>query len=100
MALKAARAFDTPRPQQYPTIPEPIFRRQWRHQKDLPGPNPLLADWLTLTFIKDTPNFLASMQRRYGNVCAFFLSRRLFIGLFSAEAVHQVTVAQQHNFGV
>ena len=98
MALKAARAFDTPRPQQYPTIPEPIFRRQWRHQKDLPGPNPLLADWLTLTFIKDTPNFLASMQRRYGNVCAFFLSRRLFIGLFSAEAVHQVTVAQQHNF--
>lgn len=98
MALKAARAFDTARPAQYPPIPEPIFRRQWRHQKDLPGPNPLLADWLTLTFIKDTPNFLASMQKRYGNVCAFFLSRRLFIGLFSAEAVHQVTVAQQHNF--
>lgn len=98
MAVKSARAFDTPRPQQYPPIPDPILRRNWRTQKDLPGPNPLFADWLTLTFIKDTPGFLASMQRRYGNHCAFFLSRRLFIGLFSAEAVHQVTVAQQHNF--
>jgi cytochrome P450 len=38
------------------------------------------------------------MQRRYGDSCSFFLSRRLFIGLFSASAVHEVTVAQQHKF--
>jgi cytochrome P450 len=38
------------------------------------------------------------MQKKYGNHCSFFLSRQLFIGVFSAEAVHQVTVAQQHNF--
>jgi cytochrome P450 len=38
------------------------------------------------------------MQRKYGDSCSFFLSRRLFIGLFSANAVHEVTVAQQHKF--
>jgi hypothetical protein len=86
------------RPAEYPAIPEPIFRRNWRTQPQLPGPNPLLSDWLTLTFIRNTPDFLSKMQKRYGNTCAFYLSRRLFIGVFSAEAVHQVTVAQQHNF--
>jgi cytochrome P450 len=38
------------------------------------------------------------MQKKYGNACSFFLSRRLFIGLFSPSAVHEVTVAQQHKF--
>jgi cytochrome P450 len=38
------------------------------------------------------------MQRKYGDTCSFFLSRRLFVGLFSASAVHEVTVAQQHKF--
>ena len=38
------------------------------------------------------------MQKKYGNACSFFLSRRLFIGLFSPAAVHEVTVAQQHKF--
>ena len=94
----ANRAFDTPRPAEYPGIPAPIFRRNWRTQPELPGPHPLLSDWLTLTFIRNTPQFLSKMQKRYGNTCAFYLSRRLFIGVFSAEAVHQVTVAQQHNF--
>jgi len=98
MSTKAARAFDTPRPPEYPSIPTPIERRSWKQPSDLPGPTPLLSDWLTLTFIRDTPNFLAKMQRKYGDYCSFFLSRQLFIGVFSAEAVHQVTVAQQHNF--
>jgi cytochrome P450 len=38
------------------------------------------------------------MQKKYGNACSFFLSRRLFIGLFSPTAVHEVSVAQQHKF--
>ncbi|MBU3734949.1 MAG: cytochrome P450 [Candidatus Planktophila sp.] len=98
MSISADRAFDTPRPATYPVIPQAISRKNWKTQADLPGPNPLLSDWLTLTFIRDTPNFLASMQKKYGNHCSFFLSRKLFIGVFSAEAVHQVTVAQQRNF--
>jgi cytochrome P450 len=98
MTVYANRAFDTPRPSEYPAIPEPVFRRNWRTQPQLPGPNPLFSDWLTLTFIRNTPQFLSTMQKRYGDTCAFYLSRRLFIGVFSAEAVHQVTVAQQHNF--
>lgn len=51
MTIYANRAFDTPRPQEYPAIPEPAFRRNWRAQPQLPGPNPLLSDWLTVTFI-------------------------------------------------
>jgi cytochrome P450 len=98
MSMTADRAYDTPRPESYPAIPQPVARKNWKKQSDLPGPNPLLSDWLTLTFIRDTPNFMATMQKKYGNHCAFFLSRKLFIGVFSAEAVHQVTVAQQHNF--
>ena len=98
MVVSTNRAFDTPRPQEYPSIPEPIFRRNRSSHPQLAGPNPLLSDWLTLTFIRNTPGFLANMQKRYGDTCAFYLSRRLFIGVFSAEAVHQVTVAQQHNF--
>ena len=65
---------------------------------DLPGPHPLLSDALTVTFLKDTPAFLARIQKKYGDRCSFFLSRRLFISLSSAEAVYQVTVAQQHKF--
>jgi hypothetical protein len=38
------------------------------------------------------------MQRKYGDHVSFFLSKRLFIGLFSPAAVHEVTVAQQHSF--
>ena len=98
MSLDEVRAFKVARPSNYPAIPAPVARKNWSKQSDLPGPNPLLSDWLTLTFIKDTPAFLSSMQKKYGNHCSFFLSRQLFIGVFSAEAVHQVTVAQQHNF--
>lgn len=74
------------------------MRRDWQQRSDLPGPHPLLSDLLTVTFLRDTPRFLARMQQKYGQRCSFFLSRRLFISLYSAEAVYQVTVAQQHKF--
>ena len=98
MSMQQERAYFSPRPEEYAPIPKPIHRKDWEPRKDLPGPNPLFSDLLTATFIKDTPNFLLRMQERFGNHCAFFLSRELFIGLFSAEATYQVTVAQQHNF--
>lgn len=98
MSSKAQRAYFAPRPVEYQEIPQAIHRRDWQKTRELPGPDPRLSDLLTITFLKDTPNFLSQMQRKYGNHCAFFLSRRLFIGLFSAEAVYQVTVAQQHKF--
>jgi cytochrome P450 len=74
------------------------MRNQWSGDERLPGPNPIFSDLLTPTFIINTPSFLLSMQKKYGNACSFFLSRRLFIGLFSPAAVHEVTVAQQHKF--
>jgi cytochrome P450 len=98
MSMQQERAYFSPRPEAYASIPKPIHRNDWVSRKDLPGPNPVFSDLLTATFIKDTPNFLLRMQERFGNHCAFFLSRELFIGLFSAEATYQVTVAQQHNF--
>ncbi len=58
MSLDEVRAFKVARPSNYPAIPAPIARKNWSKQADLPGPNPLLSDWLTLTFIKDTPAFL------------------------------------------
>ncbi len=98
MSIQANKPYSAPRPAEYAPIPEPIFRKSWYKDLNLPGPNPLLSDLLTATFMVNTPKFLLKMQRRYGDHCSFFLSRRLFIGLFSPSAVHEVTVAQQHNF--
>ena len=98
MAMQLAKPFSAPRPSEYTAIPAPILRKQWQGDSRLPGPKPIFSDLLTPTFIIDTPNFLLSMQKKYGNACSFFLSRRLFIGLFSPSAVHEVTVAQQHKF--
>ena len=98
MAMQLAKPFSAPRPSEYTTIPAPILRKNWQGDSRLPGPKPIFSDLLTPTFIIDTPNFLLSMQKKYGNACSFFLSRRLFIGLFSPSAVHEVTVAQQHKF--
>ena len=98
MSIEMERAYDSPRPQEYASIPTPISRKSWVRRGDLPGPSPICSDLLTLTFLKNTPEFLHKLQKRYGDSCAFFLSRQLFIGLFSAEAVQQVTVSQQHNF--
>ncbi len=98
MAMQLDKPFSAPRPSEYTAIPAPILRKQWQGDSRLPGPKPIFSDLLTPTFIIDTPNFLLSMQKKYGNACSFFLSRRLFIGLFSPSAVHEVTVAQQHKF--
>ncbi|MDA2998269.1 MAG: cytochrome P450, partial [Actinomycetota bacterium] len=98
MSITENKPFSAPRPQAYAQIPDPIFRSAWKKDSKLPGPSPLLADFITAIFMINTPKFLLKMQRTYGQTCSFFLSRRLFIGAFSPEAVHQVTVAQQHNF--
>jgi cytochrome P450 len=98
MAMQISKPFSAPRPAEYAPIPAPIMRNQWSGDERLPGPNPIFSDLLTPTFIINTPSFLLSMQKKYGNACSFFLSRRLFIGLFSPAAVHEVTVAQQHKF--
>ena len=98
MTIAANKPYGAPRPVEYAPIPDPIFRKSWHKDSKLPGPNPLLADFLTATFMFNTPKFLLKMQQKYGTTCSFFLSRRLFIGLFSPAAVHEVTVAQQHSF--
>ena len=98
MTIAANKPYGAPRPVEYAPIPDPIFRKSWHKDSKLPGPNPLLADFLTATFMFNTPKFLLKMQQKYGSTCSFFLSRRLFIGLFSPAAVHEVTVAQQHSF--
>ena len=98
MSITENKPFSSPRPTEYAQIPDPILRSNSKKDPKLPGPNPLLSDLITATFMINTPKFLHKMQSQYGQICSFFLSRRLFIGAFSPEAVHQITVAQQHNF--
>jgi cytochrome P450 len=90
--------FDAPRPPEYRQIPAAINKREAKKLALPPGPNPALADLLTLTFMLDTPNFLKRMQQNYGDITTFFLARRLFIGVFSAQGSYEVTVAKQHHF--
>jgi cytochrome P450 len=98
MAFTTTKPYSAPRPSEYAEIPDPIFRKYWRGDSNLPGPNPIFSDLITATFMINTPKFLLGMQRKFGDNCSFFLSRRLFVGLFSPSAVHEVTIAQQHNF--
>jgi cytochrome P450 len=98
MAIATSKPYLAPRPTEYAPIPDPIFRKNWLGDANLPGPNPIFSDLITATFMINTPKFLLGMQRKFGDSCSFFLSRRLFIGLFSPSAVHGVSVAQQHNF--
>jgi cytochrome P450 len=98
MSIAASKPYFAPRPPEYAQIPDPIRRKNWFGDSNLPGPNPIFADFITATFMINTPRFMHKMQKKYGDSCSFFLSRRLFIGLFSASAVHEVTVAQQHKF--
>lgn len=98
MVFTTSKPFNAERPPEYPPIPKSISRKDWIRANELPGPNPKFSDFITATFMINTPKFLYHMQRKYGDTCSFFLSRKLFVGLFSPKAVHEVTVAQQHNF--
>ena len=97
-ASPSTSVFDAPRPTEYREIPAAITRSEARTLDLPPGPNPALADLLTLTFMIDTPKFLQRMQERHGDVTSFFLARRLFIGVFSAQGTYEVTVSKQHHF--
>ena len=92
------RPFTSARPEEYKSIPPGITRKAAARMPLPPGPSPALSDFLTATFLINTPKFLLRLREKYGSHCSFFLARRLFIGLFSPEASYQVTVAQQSNF--
>lgn len=94
--VSAPRPFDAPRPEEYRQIPPAIDREVAAGLELPPGPPP--SDLLTLTFAANTPQFLMRMRERHGDVCSFFLARRLFIGAFSAQAAYEVTVSKQHHF--
>lgn len=92
------RPFITARPTEYGEMPPGLNRKIAAKLELPPGPQPILSDWLTATFLINTPKFLLRLREKFGEHCSFFLARRLFIGLFSPEATYQVTVAQQSNF--
>ncbi len=92
------KPFENPRPDAYKPIPPAITRKKAKSLNLPPGPNPLLSDLLTLTFLFNTPNFLRKMQKKYGDTCSFFLSRELFIAAFSPQGVYEVTISKQHKF--
>ena len=87
--------FQTPRPAEYAPIPKPLTRRSLKGRSIPPGPRSPL---LTLQFQKDTPGFLRAARDQFGDCTSFFLGRQLFIGAFSPEMVHEVTVSKQHQF--
>ena len=93
-----AKPFTSPRPAEYAQIPKPIFRKDWFADSLLPGPNPKFSDFQSIIFLANTPKYILNLQRKHGDHVSFFLSKRLFIGLFSPAAVHEVTVAPQHSF--
>lgn len=92
------RPFENPRPSEYKPIPPAISRKAAKALKLPPGPPPLLSDFLTLTFLLNTPKFLRKIQKKYGDTCSFFLSRQLFVATFSPQGVYEVTVSKQHKF--
>jgi len=98
MSLEMAKPYFAPRPDEYAQIPKHISRKDWLGDGQLPGPNPNFSDFQNIAFLINAPKNILKLQRNYGDLVSFFLSRRLFIGLFSPSAVHEVTVAQQHNF--
>ena len=76
-ASPSTSVFDAPRPTEYREIPAAITRSEARTLDLPPGPNPALADLLTLTFMIDTPNFLQRMKERHGDITSFFISQRI-----------------------
>jgi cytochrome P450 len=98
MSLEMAKPYFAPRPDEYAQIPKYISRKDWFGDSSIPGPNPYFSDLQNIFFLINTPKFILGLNRKYGDHVSFFLSRRLFVGLFSPAAVHEVTVAQQHSF--
>lgn len=87
--------FRTPRPQEYAPIPRALRRRDLQGRVIPAGPRSPL---LTLHFQRDTPTFLRQARDQFGDCVSFFLGGQLFIGAFSPEMVHEVTVSKQHQF--
>lgn len=98
MVEQATHPYTAPRPLEYREIPPAIRRRDAAGLDLPPGPPAFASDVLTVTFAADTPKFLMRMRERHGDVCSFFLARRLFIGVFSAQGAYEVTVSKQHHF--
>jgi len=47
MAFATSKPYQAPRPVEYAQIPEPIFRKNWFGDTNLPGPNPKFSDLIT-----------------------------------------------------
>ena len=92
------RPFDAPRPTEYQPLPDQINKRRAKSFDLPPGPNAAISDYLTFTFLFDTPRFLTKMKKKYGAACSFFLARKLFVAMFSPQAVYEITIAKQHQF--
>lgn len=89
--------FTAHRPAEYAPVPKPIRSRRAAGGVLPPGPR-TLPGCLTFRFLKDTPAFLHSLLRDYGETSCFFLNGELFYAFFAPEAVVDVTVKKQHSF--
>ena len=58
MSIAASKPYFAPRPPEYAQIPDPIRRKNWFGDSNLPGPNPIFADFITATFMINTPRFM------------------------------------------
>jgi len=91
------RAFDAPRPVEYPDKPDPV-RLSRSLAKRLPAGPRKPALQLLLEFSADTPKFLLDLHRQYGDAASFSLAGQLFVAVFTPEAVTDVLVKKQHEF--
>jgi cytochrome P450 len=92
------RPFTAERPASYARVPDAVPLDDSARPSLPPGPRPVLPGLQTLRFVRDTPQFLMALRRRYGDASAFALRGELFIALFSPAMVNQVLVTQQHAF--
>ena len=69
MTIAASKPYFAPRPSEYAQIPDPIRRKNWVGDSNLPGPNPIFADFITAIFMINTPRFMHKMQKKYGDSC-------------------------------
>jgi len=87
--------FQAPRPSEYASIPRAQTRRSLKGRVLPLGPRSPL---FTFQFQMNTPQFLLAARNQFGDCTSFFLGRQLFIGAFSPEMVHEITVSKQHKF--